>query len=1142
MKNNLFRKFLAVFLTGTMLAGVGCKDYDDDIDDLKGQIDDLKGKIELKADASALQTITDKLQGVDFTAFVTNAKLSSELAGYVKSSDLAGKIEAYGYQTKAQVEALINAKPHLTEADVNKLIAAQFTLANILTKEVQTKISQMIQTEIGKIDTSVSDADIAKIKTAVINAINDDKEIGGIRDAVSKMVGSEFSTYMSDYIKNNTAIWNGQVSTAVIASLDAANSELKSKIEGMITAAAKGPDYGTTQNATYLKTTDLTTVFTEYNTKISAIWTAIGDLAGRIQSIVFVPTNTNFQIDVNFGHSYISDGTTKGENNIALVSSPKAKVAFRVAPAALAESLAEQINAGKVTAEFIPEEVEVGFSTRAAASAAPVTYEGDVEVKDGKLIFTAVANKEIYKALAEDKTYAVALCLKQEAKKKENSEEYEHLGFEIVSPYISTYAVPEYMEDYFVLAKEGADGKLVAYKDAAVYPLVWNATDEIKLLDDYVLAFDEGGTIISLAEAAEKYLWDAGVAEGLSYAFTHQTAGYNPTVAAADQQLVITPAKPLDKGNKGTQIVIKNDPKKQEVGHVGQVYEVEDKIAITFGDKSIENVIKNTKSQVKITGDMVAELTDLKVSFDWKYAAYKAKSYSTVITIPADKAIDWEKFNDLGTFEATVADLPEDSKLAQKPVVTFTPIEMANAQSAQQFTVEVTGWTNGDAVLNFEADPKIGATATFLKITGELTLKGLPAMSYTLAAVDEKDNKTSLEYLGGEYVVTLNSKLNEVIYNANKGYFANAAEVTEFLKQLTNNTGIAQKAVDNETPIVLETSAGIINGTTFTINFKGDKVNWQKQAEYTYTVPTGKDKGSIFSEDEDKAFELKVSGSYTIKKPASDLIENPAFLTNGVYNIEGAVNDNIFNLTEIELYQAYNTKTKDAVINYALKDDTEYTLSGRPEIGDAPKYTMNWNGCKLDKVVVTATLKDKDGKTLESKDFTVQLKTPIEFDKWTFFAGSKIKVPGAGQPDATFNIVDKILAMDKDGKREKDAKGQLKTTPVAVDALGNILYMENGANYSLSTLASEIEGYGITVEYSDLIWSNPLTTIKGAKCNTNGLITVPGGNAMMKDIVATVDVIYTYKYAWTAVKDKDGKVTGYEPTKFKKTITVTFTK
>ena len=42
MKKNLFRKFLALFLTGTMLAGVGCKDYDDDIDKLNNRVDGLE--------------------------------------------------------------------------------------------------------------------------------------------------------------------------------------------------------------------------------------------------------------------------------------------------------------------------------------------------------------------------------------------------------------------------------------------------------------------------------------------------------------------------------------------------------------------------------------------------------------------------------------------------------------------------------------------------------------------------------------------------------------------------------------------------------------------------------------------------------------------------------------------------------------------------------------------------------------------------------------------------------------------------------------------------------------------------------------------------------------------------------------------
>lgn len=41
-----FKKLLALFLTGTMLAGVGCKDYDDDIDKINDRIDELTtGKI-----------------------------------------------------------------------------------------------------------------------------------------------------------------------------------------------------------------------------------------------------------------------------------------------------------------------------------------------------------------------------------------------------------------------------------------------------------------------------------------------------------------------------------------------------------------------------------------------------------------------------------------------------------------------------------------------------------------------------------------------------------------------------------------------------------------------------------------------------------------------------------------------------------------------------------------------------------------------------------------------------------------------------------------------------------------------------------------------------------------------------------------
>ena len=67
MKKNLFRKFLALFLTGTMLAGVGCKDYDDDIDKINDRLDELTtGKIAtLESQLGSLQTAVDNLKSAD---------------------------------------------------------------------------------------------------------------------------------------------------------------------------------------------------------------------------------------------------------------------------------------------------------------------------------------------------------------------------------------------------------------------------------------------------------------------------------------------------------------------------------------------------------------------------------------------------------------------------------------------------------------------------------------------------------------------------------------------------------------------------------------------------------------------------------------------------------------------------------------------------------------------------------------------------------------------------------------------------------------------------------------------------------------------------------------------------------------------
>ena len=115
-----FKKLLALFLTGTMLAGVGCKDYDDDIDNLQKEIDDLKGQIELKADASALESLKQKIDAIDFDSFltaedlagyVTEDKLGTELSELLAGTEFNDKVveivKGLGYKTQEEIEAIV---------------------------------------------------------------------------------------------------------------------------------------------------------------------------------------------------------------------------------------------------------------------------------------------------------------------------------------------------------------------------------------------------------------------------------------------------------------------------------------------------------------------------------------------------------------------------------------------------------------------------------------------------------------------------------------------------------------------------------------------------------------------------------------------------------------------------------------------------------------------------------------------------------------------------------------------------------------------------------------------------------------------------------------------------------------------------
>lgn len=241
--NNLFRKFLALFLTGTMLAGVGCKDYDDDIDDINKKIDDLNAKVELKADASALQTISDKLKDVDFSKFVTDAELSQELAAYVKDADLEKKVGDLGFQTVTQVQDLI--KGLQNEAQVKALIENQLKAADLWSK-IGGEVKKGILEELAKnseLTTAVKNQAVA----AVLAAITNDPAVKDIKTAISKIAGEEASEFVKEYMDVNNKAWIENVNSAAAEAVKNAESALSRQIITLISAQG------------FLKKSDLTT-------------------------------------------------------------------------------------------------------------------------------------------------------------------------------------------------------------------------------------------------------------------------------------------------------------------------------------------------------------------------------------------------------------------------------------------------------------------------------------------------------------------------------------------------------------------------------------------------------------------------------------------------------------------------------------------------------------------------------------------------------------------------------------------------------------------------------------------------------------------------------------------------------------------
>ena len=136
MKKNLFRKFLALFLTGTLLAGVGCKDYDDDIKEINNKIEGLEtGKLaSLEEQLNSLKVTISTLEQADkltpnwsWTAFFKSQGVAPQPkfslaipAFHEEVSKMIGDTDPATWRAYLRFHAVDAASPYLSQPFVQE--------------------------------------------------------------------------------------------------------------------------------------------------------------------------------------------------------------------------------------------------------------------------------------------------------------------------------------------------------------------------------------------------------------------------------------------------------------------------------------------------------------------------------------------------------------------------------------------------------------------------------------------------------------------------------------------------------------------------------------------------------------------------------------------------------------------------------------------------------------------------------------------------------------------------------------------------------------------------------------------------------------------------------------------------------------
>lgn len=1117
MKHNLLRNFLALVLSGIMLAGVGCKNYDDDIDKINNRLDelyvtvaDLDEQIEsvrnaipsldaLNEEVAALRSeldgvktdvasIDQKLEAIGDVQAKLN-ELSQELKDYVngaiQSSEETLRNELATKGAVSELEALIEGiqedyKAELEEIN-NKLTALEGTVGELPAVDFSGDI-QELKDRLTALEGSAADAEALADLTDRVEALEGIKGLteSDVNDLIDTQINEllESKPWLGDSLNEAIATYlqnNGYITNAALNDYATYNETLAKLIAEMKIGQS---DYAAAliafiqANQTQIDANELQILVDGNQKKMSELMNEFSErlfaLENRIQSLVYVPSSlseTSNRIPVTPAPYIIFDDDSR-----EYLGNQTLEMTFRVSPASLAKKIAD---VKKATVSIITRKVSMSSTNSPAFTVESVTAS---EQNEGE--FTVKATTDYKFGSENDETLAIALNVKiAGVTTGSEDEQTTHTGIDYTTSFLGLYPAGSAarINDNLRIVKVDDEGKLVAGLSNGLYSssLKYNDYSVVNFLEGFDVYYYDGKKYMSLSEMWGDVLVSSRSAFDKKATINPDNNEKSYKVTAASVQINEANLPTPDTNLIGDVITsskvtftVALDKKSLEIG------EAQHKVTVVSNgvETSVPQTAiawNHTKALSKIyTGNPVDLETNVSVDH------YKEmKTWDDLENRNYYLANNIEAFNSFMTenkWIVYVADKNTNNIVANAYVVLNLTSTPTAENDVQRITPTFYGMTFAEGGEYIAYAKFVHSDKTTTTITIPVTASGAPEISYEISK--------EVMYVGTSTYTVVEGFAEKLWKDAYKEAFGSKEDFLAVVAAMSAATG------DNEATLA-------VAGNDITVTFP---------AEYEF-----KTYRSTLTLADKSGLEIVIPAEIKLNEAHAMLTPNPLFVTNGRVNAIAEFNadGSRYDVVAQPLGNAYTYQVGEGEqalpgvkvvyeINKELQGDKldEMAENGQtvPEIDVDNKLIWNdWDALEL-KVDAYLVFTNSNEEVKGSRvTFTVAIDSPYADDKITVATkGNEFEL----SQDASFKVAQLLT---------------LNSTYQSGDPAANTNVFDASTEDGLhANLAKALGG--------EVKYETTFSNVNFAFDEETGVITYTGEDSSLKPVSQTIEVKVTY--------------------------------